>query len=102
MFDQNQVWLGTMSFFLFQALYIPKARGPHARGLRVYISGKPQVPMLQLIYTILRYRAHQSANKRNMKPTITNRQYSSGYEHNFEMIYGRAEQPTKAFAKNRR
>ena len=28
---------------------MPKARGPQARGLRAYISGKARVPMLQLI-----------------------------------------------------
>ena len=27
----------------------PDARGPQARGQRVYISGKPRVPMLQLL-----------------------------------------------------
>ena len=32
-------------------IYTPKARGPQARGLRVYISGKPRVPMLQLLCT---------------------------------------------------
>ena len=35
-----------------------------------------------------------------MKPTITTRQYSLGYIYNFEMIYDRVKQPTKAFAKN--
>ena len=28
---------------------MPKARGPQARGLRAYISGKSRVPMLQLL-----------------------------------------------------
>ena len=32
-------------------IYTPKARGQQARGLRVYISGKPRVPMLQLLCT---------------------------------------------------
>ena len=27
-------------------IYTPKARGPQARGLRVYISGKPRVHMV--------------------------------------------------------
>ena len=30
-------------------IYMPQARGPQARGLRAYISGKARVPMLQLI-----------------------------------------------------
>ena len=30
-------------------IYTPEAQGPQAQGLRVYISGKPQVPMLQLL-----------------------------------------------------
>ena len=32
-------------------IYTPDARGPQARGQRVYISGEPQVPMVWLIYT---------------------------------------------------
>ena len=31
---------------------MPKARGPQARGLRAYISGKSRVPMLQLLCNI--------------------------------------------------
>ena len=27
-------------------IYTPEARGPQARGLRVYISGEPRVPMV--------------------------------------------------------
>ena len=57
-----------------------------------------------LKYIPLSYRAHQPVcvtNKlRNMKPTITTRQYSLGYKYNFEITYSRAEQPTNAFAKN--
>ena len=29
----------------------PEARGPQAQGLRVYISGRPRVPVLQLLCT---------------------------------------------------
>ena len=43
---------------------------------------------------------HQPASiTRNMKPTITARQCSLGYN---EMIDGRVKIPTKAFAKNGR
>ena len=31
---------------------MPKARGPQARGLRAYISGKSLVPMLQLLHVL--------------------------------------------------
>ena len=31
-------------------IYTPKARGPQARGLRVYMSAKSQAAMVQVIY----------------------------------------------------
>ena len=32
---------------------MPEARGPQARGMRVYISGKSRMAMLQLLYVPL-------------------------------------------------
>ena len=63
-------------------IYTPKARGPQARGLRVYISGKPRVPMLQLLCTT--YLQDRNPRKHqiiaiNSKPTIIYIPYLLGY-----------------------
>ena len=86
-------------------IYTPKMQGLQAQGLRVHISGKPRVPMLQLIYTtqLLGHQPAYITNKvKNIRPTITTRQYLLGYIYNFEMICGRVKQSTKTFSKNKR
>ena len=79
---------------------------PEARGLRVYISGKPHLPMLQLLCTTWLYIGHKPTYVTiivaNIKPTSRTIVYPLGYKHNCEVIYGRLKLPTKAFTKNGR
>ena len=80
-------------------IYTPEAQGPQVWGLRVYISGKLWVPMLQLLCN-LSYRSQTYVCNKNGKPPSIITPYSLGYKYNCERIYGRVKLPTKTFTKN--